>query len=85
MKMFSGIIVVNSAIYGIAVSLLLCLAAVIIFTGHALLFIILLLTILGEFIEVYRFFDIVNTAKKDKDLLKVILNTLFHIVLQAFC
>ena len=47
-KMFSGIIVVNSAVYGIVVSLLLCLAAVMIFTGHALLFLILFLTILGE-------------------------------------
>jgi uncharacterized membrane protein len=30
------------------VSLLLCLAAVVIFTGHALLFLILFMTILGE-------------------------------------
>ncbi|XP_028393656.1 LOW QUALITY PROTEIN: protein dispatched homolog 3-like [Dendronephthya gigantea] len=55
-KMFSGMIVVNSAIYGIAVSLLLCLAAVIIFTGHALLFIILLLTILGVLLMVTAIF-----------------------------
>ena len=48
MRMFSGIIVVTSAVYGIVVSLLLCLAAVVIFTGHALLFLILFMTILGE-------------------------------------
>lgn len=48
MKMFSGVIVVDSAVYGIVVSLLLCLAAVIIFTGHVLLFMILFMTILGE-------------------------------------
>ena len=47
-KMYSGIIVVDSAVYGIVVSLLLCLGAVIIFTGHALLFMILFMTILGE-------------------------------------
>ena len=42
---------VDSAIYGIVVSLALCLAAVVIFTGHALLFVILFLTILGRFFE----------------------------------
>lgn len=47
-KMFSGIIVVDSTVYGIAVSLLLCLALSIIFTGHALLFIVLFMTIMGE-------------------------------------
>jgi arginine decarboxylase-like protein len=50
-KMFSGLIVVTSAVYGIIVSLLLCLAAVIIFTGHALLFLILFMTILGESVD----------------------------------
>ena len=48
-KMFSGMIVVESAVYGIVVSLVLCLAAVVIFTGHALLFVVLFMTILGKF------------------------------------
>ena len=48
-KMFSGMIVVDSAVYGIVVSLVLCLAAVVIFTGHALLFVVLFMTILGKF------------------------------------
>ena len=56
-KMFSGVIVVNSAVYGIVVSLLLCLAAVMIFTGHALLFIILFMTILGECILICIIFE----------------------------
>lgn len=49
-KMFSGVIVVDSAVYGIVASLLLCLAAVIIFTGHLLLFIILSMTIFGTYL-----------------------------------
>jgi PERQ amino acid-rich with GYF domain-containing protein len=46
--MYMEIIAVNGAIYGIVFSLVLCMVAVIIFTGHVLLSIIVILTILGK-------------------------------------
>ena len=47
-KMFTEIIAVNSAVYGIVISLCLCVAAVVIFTGHFMLALIVMLTILGK-------------------------------------
>ncbi|XP_031555495.1 protein dispatched homolog 3-like [Actinia tenebrosa] len=45
--MYMEIVAVNGAIYGIVFSLVLCTAAVIIFTGHLVLSFIVILTILG--------------------------------------
>ena len=46
--LFIEVVAINSAIYGIVFSLLLCITAVVIFTGHALLALIIMLTILGK-------------------------------------
>ena len=46
--MYMEIVAVNGAVYGIVFSLLLCTIAVIIFTGHLALSLIVLLTILGK-------------------------------------
>ena len=46
--MFREIIAVNSAVYGMVLSLCLCVAAVVIFTGHFMLALIVMLTILCE-------------------------------------
>ena len=45
---FTEVIAVNSAIYGIAFSLLLCLGLVAIFTANVLLTLIVMITILGK-------------------------------------
>lgn len=55
-QMFTEIIAVNSAVYGIVFSLCLCVAAVVIFTGHFMLALIVMLTILGVLSTVVAIF-----------------------------
>ena len=50
---FLEVIAVNSAIYGIALSLALCVAAVAVFTANFLLTVIVMLTILGKLVIFY--------------------------------
>ena len=49
--MFSEMIAVNGAIYGITLSLVMCLAAVVIFTGNFKLSVIVFITIAGSYIQ----------------------------------
>ncbi|XP_032228558.1 protein dispatched homolog 3 [Nematostella vectensis] len=58
--MFMEVVAVNGAIYGIVFSLILCMVAVVIFTGHILLSIIVMLTILGVLCLVVGVFYLVG-------------------------
>lgn len=50
-QVFMEIIGVTSAIYGLVFSLVVCVASVVIFTGHIGVAMIALVTILGEFVQ----------------------------------
>ena len=43
------IVAVSSAIYGLVLSMLICILAVGVFTGHGLLLLITIMTMIGEF------------------------------------
>lgn len=47
------VVAVNSAIYGLVLSMLICVVSVAIFTGHAVLLLIVVITIIGRCLVAY--------------------------------
>ena len=54
------VIAVSSAIYGLVLSMIICVTAVAIFTGHVVLLLVIVFTIVGK--DFYVYFHYVVTA-----------------------